>query len=134
MVEFSENLNFIRTFFFEEIHKFIDMKNYLFLALAILCESVATSFLKASEGFTKPLQTIIFVVAMSASFYLLTHAIKVIPIGIAYAIWSAVGIVLISLVGYFVYKQTLDLPAILGIALIIVGVIIINVFSKSASH
>lgn len=53
MVEFSENLNFIRTFFFEEIHKFIDMKNYLFLALAILCESVATSFLKASEGFTK---------------------------------------------------------------------------------
>lgn len=134
MVEFLENLNFIRTCFFKEIHKFIDMKNYLFLALAILCESVATSFLKASEGFTKPLQTIIFVVAMSASFYLLTHAIKVIPIGIAYAIWSAVGIVLISLVGYFVYKQTLDLPAILGIALIIVGVIIINVFSKSASH
>lgn len=110
------------------------MKNYLFLALAILCESVATSFLKASEGFTKPLQTIIFVVAMSASFYLLTHAIKVIPIGIAYAIWSAVGIVLISLIGYFVYKQTLDLPAILGIALIIIGVIVINVFSKSASH
>ncbi|SFT68844.1 small multidrug resistance pump [Chryseobacterium formosense] len=134
MVEFLENLNFIRTCFFKEIHKFIDMKNYLFLALAIFCESVATSFLKASEGFTKPLQTIVFVVAMSASFYLLTHAIKVIPIGIAYAIWSAVGIVLISLVGYFVYKQTLDLPAILGIALIIVGVIIINVFSKSASH
>ncbi|MNU13296.1 Multidrug transporter EmrE [compost metagenome] len=71
---------------------------------------------------------------MSASFYLLTHAIKVIPIGIAYAIWSAVGIVLISLVGYFVYKQTLDLPAILGIALIIIGVVIINIFSKSASH
>ncbi|WP_411812770.1 SMR family transporter [Chryseobacterium scophthalmum] len=56
------------------------------------------------------------------------------PIGIAYAIWSAVGIVLISLVGYFVYKQTLDLPAILGIALIIIGVVIINIFSKSASH
>lgn len=112
----------------------IDMKNYIFLAFAILCESVATSFLKASEGFTKPLQTIIFVVAMSASFYLLTHAIKVIPIGIAYAIWSAVGIILISLIGYFVYKQTLDLPAMLGIALIVIGVIVINVFSKSASH
>lgn len=110
------------------------MKNYIFLALAILCESVGTSFLKASEGFTKPLQTIIFVVAMSASFYFLTHAIKVIPIGIAYAIWSAVGIVLISLVGYFVYKQSLDLPAILGIALIIIGVVVINMFSKSASH
>lgn len=110
------------------------MKNYIFLAFAILCESVATSFLKASESFTKPLQTIIFVVTMSASFYLLTHAIKVIPIGIAYAIWSAVGIVLISLIGYFVYKQALDLPAILGIALIVIGVIVINVFSKSASH
>lgn len=110
------------------------MKNYIFLAFAILFESVATSFLKASQGFTKPLQTVIFVVAMSASFYLLTHAIKVIPIGIAYAIWSAVGIVLISLVGYFVYNQTLDLPAILGILLIIIGVVIINVFSKSASH
>jgi len=110
------------------------MKNYLFLACAILLESLATSFLKASENFTKPLQTIIFAVAMSASFYFLTHAIKVIPIGIAYAIWSAVGIVLISLIGYFVYKQTLDTPAMVGILLIIIGVVVINVFSKSASH
>lgn len=110
------------------------MKNYIFLACAILMESLATSFLKASEGFTKPLQTVIFAVAMSISFYLLTHAIKVIPIGIAYAIWSAVGIVLISLIGYFVYKQTLDVPAIIGILLIVMGVVVINVFSKSATH
>lgn len=110
------------------------MKNYLFLACAIICESIATSFLKASNGFTKPLQTIIFVIAMSSSFYFLTLAIKVIPIGIAYAIWSAVGIVIISCVGYFVYKEKLDLPAIIGIALIIIGVVIINIFSKSATH
>ena len=110
------------------------MKNYLFLACAIICESIATSFLKASNGFTKPIQTIIFVIAMSASFYFLTLAIKVIPVGIAYAIWSAVGIVIISCVGYFVYKEKLDLPAIIGIALIIIGVVIINIFSKSATH
>jgi len=110
------------------------MKNYFFLACAIIFESLGTSFLKASEGFTKPLQTVIFVVAMTASFYMLTLAIRTIPIGIAYAIWSAVGIVVISIVGYFLYKQHLDLPAIIGIGLIIVGVIVINVFSKSASH
>ncbi len=110
------------------------MKNYLFLACAIICESIATSFLKASNGFTKPLQTIIFIIGISASFYLLTHAIKVIPIGIAYAIWSAVGIVIISLVGFFVYKEKLDLPAIIGILLIIIGVIVINVFSKTTGH
>ncbi|MBD8082370.1 DMT family transporter [Chryseobacterium caseinilyticum] len=110
------------------------MKNYLFLAAAILCETIGTSFLKKTEQFTKPLPTIVFVVAMTASFYLLTFALKGIPIGIAYAIWSAVGIVLISLVGYFVYKQTLDLPAIFGMGLIVAGVVIINLFSKSGAH
>jgi len=71
---------------------------------------------------------------MVTSFYLLSHALKGIPIGIAYAIWSGVGIVLISAIGYFVYKQTLDLPAIIGLLFIIVGVIIINMFSNSAAH
>lgn len=110
------------------------MKNYLFLAAAIICETIGTSFLKKTEQFSKPLPTIIFIVAMATSFYLLSFALKSIPIGIAYAIWSAVGIVLISLVGYFVYKQNLDLPAIIGIALIVVGVVVINLFSKSAAH
>lgn len=110
------------------------MKNYLFLAGAILCETIATSFLKKTENFSKPLPTLIFVVAIALSFYLLTFAIKTIPIGVAYAIWSAVGIVLISTVGYFVYKQSLDWPAILGIALIVIGVVIINLFSKSSAH
>ncbi|WP_437918688.1 DMT family transporter [Sphingobacterium sp. LRF_L2] len=110
------------------------MKNYLFLAAAIICETLATSFLKKTEQFTKIVPTAIFVVAMASSFYLLTFALRGIPIGIAYAIWSAVGIVLISLVGYLVYDQKLDIPAIIGITFIIVGVVIINLFSKSTSH
>lgn len=110
------------------------MKSYLFLAAAILCETIGTSFLKRTEQFSKPVPTIIFIAAMAASFYLLSLALKGIPIGIAYAIWSAVGIVFISLVGYFIYKENLDLPAILGISFIIVGVVIINVFSQSSVH
>lgn len=110
------------------------MKNYLFLAAAILCETVATSFLKKTEQFTKLGPTVVFIIAMASSFYLLTFALRGIPIGIAYAIWSAAGIVLISLVGYFAYQQKLDLPAIIGIAFIVVGVVIINVFSNSTTH
>lgn len=110
------------------------MKNYLFLAAAILCETIATSFLKKTDQFTKIGPSIIFVVAMASSFYLLTYALKGIPIGVAYAIWSAVGIVLISLVGYFAYQQKLDWPAIIGIAFIVIGVVIINLYSKTASH
>ena len=104
------------------------------MAAAILCETIATSFLKKTEQFTKVGPSIIFIIAMASSFYLLTYALKGIPIGVAYAIWSAVGIVLISLVGYFAYQQKLDLPAIIGIAFIIIGVVIINLFSKSTTH
>ncbi|MGO1245707.1 MAG: DMT family transporter [Sphingobacterium sp.] len=110
------------------------MKNYLFLAAAIVCETIGTSFLKKTEQFSKPIPTFIFIVAMALSFYLLSFALRGIPVGIAYAIWSAVGIVLISIVGYFVYGETLDLPAIIGIGCIIVGVLIINLFSKSSAH
>ncbi|WP_312555262.1 DMT family transporter [Empedobacter brevis] len=110
------------------------MKNYLFLLAAIIFEVIGTSFLKKTDQFTKPLPTIIFILSLATSFYLLSHALKGIPIGIAYAIWSALGIVLISLAGYFIYKQSLDLPAIIGIMFIVVGVIIINLFSKSSVH
>ncbi|WP_134087744.1 multidrug efflux SMR transporter [Olivibacter sp. XZL3] len=110
------------------------MKNYIFLAAAILCEIVGTSFLKKTEQFSRPIPTFIFFVAMATSFYLLSFALKGIPIGIAYAIWSAAGIVLISLIGYFVYEQRLDFPAVLGIAFIVIGVVIINLFSKSNVH
>nr|WP_297309622.1 multidrug efflux SMR transporter [uncultured Flavobacterium sp.] len=109
------------------------MKHYLFLAAAILCETIATSFLKKTEQFTKPIPTLIFAIGMVTSFYLLSHAIKGVPLGIAYAIWSGVGIILIASIGYFVYKQTLDLPAIIGLSFIIVGVVIINLFSKQAN-
>lgn len=104
------------------------MKNYFFLACAIIFESLGTSFLKASEGFTKPLQTVIFVVAMTASFYMLTLAIRTIPIGIAYAIWSAVGIVVISIVGYFLYKQHLDFPAIMELGLLLLALLLLTFF------
>lgn len=107
------------------------MKSYIFLICAILFEVIGTSFLKKTEQFSKPIPTLIFIISMMASFYMLSHALKGIPIGIAYAIWSAFGIVLISLIGYFVYQQNLDLPAIIGVIFIIVGVVIINIFSKS---
>ncbi|SKB77139.1 small multidrug resistance pump [Sphingobacterium nematocida] len=110
------------------------MKHYLFLAAAILFEVIGTSFLKKTEQFTKPVPSVIFVCSLALSFYLLTFALKGVPIGIAYAIWSAFGIVIISAVGYFVYREALDLPAILGIAFIVAGVVIINLFSKSGAH
>jgi len=110
------------------------MKHFLFLALAIICETVATSVLKKTEQFTKLLPSVIFIAMMGAAFYFLSLALKGIPIGIAYAIWSAVGIVLISIIAYFAYQQTLDWPAIIGIGFIVLGVVIINLFSKSATH
>lgn len=110
------------------------MKHYLFLAAAIIFEIIGTSFLKKTEQFTKLVPSLIFIIALASSFYMLTFALKGIPIGIAYAIWSAVGIVVISLIGLIVYKESLDLPAILGIGFIIVGVVIINLFSKANVH
>ena len=107
---------------------------YIYLSIAIVAEVIATSALKASAEFTKlwPSLTVIF--GYGISFYFLTIALRVIPVGIAYAIWSGVGIVLIAIAGLILYEQTLDLPAITGIVLILAGVIVINVFSNSVSH
>jgi small multidrug resistance pump len=110
------------------------MKSYLFLFLAIISELTGTTFLKKSESFTKLVPTAITVVAMVLAFYFLSIAVRTIPIGTAYAIWSGVGIVFISIIGALVYKQIPDLPAMIGIALIVAGVVIVNVFSKTASH
>ncbi len=107
---------------------------YLFLAIAIVAEVIATSALKASEEFTRLIPSIIVVFGYGVAFYFMTLVIRTIPIGITYAIWSGLGIVLISVVGFFLYKQALDLPAILGMGLIISGVIVIHVFSKTAGH
>ncbi len=107
---------------------------YLPLAIAIVAEVIATTALKSSESFTRVLPSIITVVGYAIAFYCLSLTLRSIPTGIAYAIWSGVGIVLISLAGWFIRKQSLDLPALIGLALIIAGVIIVNVFSKSSVH
>ncbi|MCD0475960.1 SMR family transporter [Flavobacterium sp. EDS] len=110
------------------------MKNFLFLAIAIVFEIIATSALKKSEEFSKLIPSIITIVGYFGAFYFLSFAIRTIPIGIAYAIWSGVGIVLITIIGAVFFKQIPDLPAIIGLALILIGVIVINVFSKTTAH
>lgn len=110
------------------------MKTYFFLALAIVLETVATSFMKESEQFSKLLPSAITVIGYAGAFYCLSLVLKNIPVGIAYAIWSGMGIVLISIIGWTVFKQHLDLPAISGLLLIIAGVLVINIFSNSVSH
>ena len=110
------------------------MKTYLILLLAIIFETVATSFLKQSDQFTRPVPSLFTLLGYAAAFYCLSLVLKSIPVGIAYAIWSGVGIVLIALIGFIVFKQHLDLPAIIGLALIIAGVLVINIFSDSVSH
>lgn len=107
---------------------------HLALLIAILAEVAATSALKASEGFSNLIPLIVVVAGYGAAFYFLSLALKTIPMGVAYAIWSAVGIVLISLVGWLVYAQKLDFAAMAGMGLIIAGVLVLNVFSGTAGH
>lgn len=107
------------------------MTAYLYLVIAIISEVVATSSLKGTKEFTRLLPSIVVVLGYGSAFYFLTRTLTTIPVGISYAIWSGVGIVLIALFDALLYKQRLDMPAILGIALIMVGVIVINLFSKS---
>ncbi|MDX6190720.1 SMR family transporter [Flavobacterium sp. Fl-318] len=110
------------------------MKNFLFLGIAIIFEIIATSALKKSEEFSKLIPSIITVMGYCGAFYFLSFAIRTIPIGIAYAIWSGVGIVLITIIGAVFFKQMPDLPAIIGLLLILIGVLVINVFSKTVAH
>ena len=107
---------------------------YLYSAIGIIAEVAATSALKASEEFTRLAPSIIVVAGYGVSFYFMTLVLRVIPIGITYAVWSGIGIVLVAIVGFFLYKQTLDIPAIIGMGLIVLGVIVLNVFSKTISH
>lgn len=110
------------------------IKSYTFLICAILAEALSTTTLKLSEQFTKPVPAIVTVLAYATAFCLLSLSLKTIPVGIAYAIWAAVGIVLIAIIGAIAFKQIPDLPALIGLVLIIAGVIIINVFSKMSVH
>jgi len=107
---------------------------WLYLGIAIVAEIIATSALKSAEGFTRLLPSLVTVAGYAVAFYFLALTLREIPVGIAYAIWSGVGIVLISLVGALFFKQHLDGPALLGITLILAGVVIMNVFSKSVGH
>ena len=107
---------------------------YLYLAIAILSEVMATVSLKASEQFSRFFPTIIVLIGYLNAFYFLSLSLRSIPIGSAYAIWSGFGMVLVSVSGYFVYKQKLDFPAIVGIFFILLGVLILTLFSKTTPH
>lgn len=108
--------------------------SYLYLGIAIFAEIIATSLLKASEGFTRFVPTVILGVGYLVAFYCLSMALKEIPTGIAYAIWSGVGIVLVALIAWIFQGQRLDLPAMIGMGLIIAGVLVMNIFSTTAGH
>jgi small multidrug resistance pump len=110
------------------------VKQYGLLVVAILAEVVATSALKASNGFRVPWPSVLVVVGYGLSFYCLSLSLRTIPVGVAYAIWSAVGQVLVTVIAWFLYRQTLDFAAILGIAIIIVGVSILTLFSNAVPH
>ena len=107
---------------------------YLYLSIAIVAEVIATSALKASDGFTKSGPSLVVVLGYGVSFYFLSLVLKTVPVGVAYAIWSGAGIVLIGLIGWLVLKQPLDLPAMLGMGLIVAGVAVIQLFSRTAAH
>lgn len=107
---------------------------YLFLLIAIVFEVVATSALKASEHFTRLWPSLIVIGGYGIAFYFLSLSFRDFPIGIAYAIWSGLGIVLITISGIVIYKEMPDMPAIIGMSLILVGVLVVNLFSKTTSH
>ena len=107
---------------------------YLYLAIAIIAEVAATSALKASAEFTKLIPSTIVVVGYGVAFYFMTLVLRTIPIGITYAIWAGLGIVLVTIVGTILYKQIPDIPAIIGMGLIVSGLVVIHVFSKTVSH
>ncbi len=108
--------------------------NHVYLAAAIVAEVIATSSLKATESFSRLTPSVIVVVGFGAAFFLLSLALRTIPVGIAYAIWSGAGIVLIVGVGAVLFRQTPDLPALLGIGLIVAGIAVLNLGSNMTAH
>ncbi|MBP7413910.1 MAG: multidrug efflux SMR transporter [Giesbergeria sp.] len=110
------------------------MQAYMALGLAIVAEVIATSALKASEGFTRPGPSAIVVLGYGLAFYCLSLTLKTVPVGVAYAVWSGLGIVLITVAGYVLYRQRIDAAALIGMALIVAGVAVIQLFSKTTAH
>ena len=110
------------------------MKNWIFLSAAIICEVVATSSLKSSESFTKLTPSLLVVIGFVAAIYFLSLTLESIPVGIVYAIWSGLGIVLVTLVAWLVHGQKLDLWGAVGMGLIVAGVFVLNLLSKASVH
>ncbi|HGE8324373.1 TPA: multidrug efflux SMR transporter SsmE [Serratia marcescens] len=110
------------------------MSAFMYLTMAIVAEVIATTMLKASEGFTRQWPSLLVVLGYGVAFWGLSMVVKSMPLGIVYAIWSGMGIVLVSIAAVFVYQQKLDWPAIVGMGLIIAGVLVINLLSKASVH
>lgn len=110
------------------------MNHWVYLITAIVSEVIATSALKASTGFTKPLPSVVVVIGYLVSFYFLSLTLKTIPVGIAYAVWAGAGVAMVTLIGIVLFGQKLDLFAYLGIALIVAGVLVLNLLSDTATH
>ncbi|WP_025869404.1 DMT family transporter [Methylobacillus glycogenes] len=110
------------------------MHYWVYLGIAIVSEVLATSALKASEGFTRPWPSLIVVVGYLVAFYCLSLTLRSLPVGVVYAIWSGLGIVLVSVIAWLLFGQKLDLPAIIGMGLIIAGVLVMNLFSRTVAH
>ena len=110
------------------------MNGYTSLALAIVAEVIATSALQASAGFTRLWPSVLVVLGYGVAFYCLSITLKTVPMGVAYALWSGLGIVLITASGWVLYRQRVDTAALLGMALIVAGVAVIQLFSKTAAH
>ncbi|MFK3737535.1 DMT family transporter [Massilia sp. TN1-12] len=110
------------------------MNNWLCLAIAIVSETIATTALKASEGFSRPFPSILVVVGYGLAFYFLSLTLRTIPLGVTYAVWSGVGIVLVTVSGWLLFGQKLDAGALAGIGLILAGVLVMNLFSRTAGH
>jgi small multidrug resistance pump len=110
------------------------MSGYLYLAVAISAEVIAPTSMTALDGFNKPLPLLLVVVGYVISFWMLSLVVKTIPVGVAYAVWAGLGIVLVSIAAVFLYQQRLDLPAMLGMGLIVCGVVVIQLFSHSVGH
>ena len=109
-------------------------KAYFFLVVAVFCETVGTTALQASQQFTRLGPTLVVIAAYALAFYFLAFSLRFMPVGIAYAIWSGLGIVFIALIGLFVFGQRLDWPAVTGLAMILGGILVIHLFSNSATH
>lgn len=104
---------------------------YVYLLLAIICETAGTMFLKASDGFTKPIPAAAAIIGFVIALFLLSKTLQSIPVGIVYALWSGIGIVLVTILGVILFKQNLDMPSYIGIGLILAGVIVLQVFSNA---